>query len=285
MSIKVWGARGSIPTPGPGTNRYGGNTSCVQVTLSDGSIVVLDAGSGARNLGAVLATQPARISLLLTHLHLDHVLGLIFFAPCFMADTELTIWGPRASNALHERVARYISDPLAPLGIGELPGKVTFREVPDRAWHIGPARITAAPVTHRGTTLGYRIEDAGASLVYLPDHEPAISPSFAARDEDRISGYDLAAASSLLIHDCQYADHEYPNHIGWGHSRLSDTLAFGQLTDARKLLLFHHDPSHDDPAMDRLYEQALDGWESLGRHRDDLLVARELQELTLAPSD
>ncbi|HET9667400.1 MAG TPA: MBL fold metallo-hydrolase, partial [Desertimonas sp.] len=124
MRVKVWGARGAVPTPGRSTNRYGGNTSCLQVTLSDGRLLVLDAGSGIRNLGLRLAGSARRIDILLTHLHLDHIQGLLFFAPLFMPEADIVIWGPPAPEMLSERLARYLSPPLSPLHLRELPASI-----------------------------------------------------------------------------------------------------------------------------------------------------------------
>src|ERR671935_825950 len=142
MHVKLWGTRGSVPSPGPETMRYGGNTSCVQVTLSDGSMVVLDAGTGIRNLGLALGGTASRVHILLTHLHLDHIQGLMFFAPAFRPESEITIWGPASPEAsLRDRVARYISAPLAPVEVRELPSLVSFREADQVEWEIGTARI------------------------------------------------------------------------------------------------------------------------------------------------
>src|SRR3989440_8491690 len=148
MRIRIWGARGSIPAPGPETTRYGGNTSCVQVTLSDGSVLVLDAGTGIRNLGLALPEDhDGPMHILLTHLHLDHIQGLMFFAPAFRPDAEIVIWGPASPEAsLRDRVARYISAPLAPVEVRELPSLVSFREADSVQWEIGPARIQAQAV-------------------------------------------------------------------------------------------------------------------------------------------
>ena len=205
------GTRGSIPSPGPETIRYGGNTSCVGVTLSDGSMLALDAGTGIRSLGLALADEPTRLHILLTHLHLDHIQGLVFFAPAFRPQTEIVIWGPASPEAsLRDRIARYISAPLSPVEVRELPCDVSFRHCPDSEWEIGSARIRAASVTHRGPTLGYRINDGDSSLAYIPDHEPALGADLAELEEDWISGFDLARDASLLIHDGQYTDAEYP---------------------------------------------------------------------------
>ena len=210
MKVKLWGARGSVPSPGPETLRYGGNTSCVQVTLEDGTTIVLDAGTGIRNLGLAMTGAPRAVNILLTHLHMDHIQGLMFFAPAFLPQSDLSIWGPESPEAsLRDRIARYISAPLSPVEIRELPCHVEFMEAPHVEWDIGTARIRAASVTHRGPTLGYRITEGDASLCYIPDHEPGLGATLPDLEPDWISGYELARGASLLIHDCQYADGEY----------------------------------------------------------------------------
>ena len=286
MKVKVWGARGSIPTPGPDTMRYGGNTSCVQVTLSDGTIVVLDAGTGIRTMGIALGTLERPVTILLTHLHLDHIQGLMFFAPCFHPESEIVIVGPAAQAAagapLLDRIARYISAPLSPVEVRELPCRVSFREAQASEWPLGPATGHARSVSHRGPTLGYRIEDGDTTLTYIPDHEPALGAPIDALEDEWISGLDLARDADLLIHDAQYTDAEYPDHLGWGHSALSDALAYGARADAGRLLLFHHEPLHDDDMLDAVGAQARERWQSLGRDPDTIALAREGMEIVVA---
>ena len=256
MEVKVWGARGSVPAPGPDMNRYGGNTSCVQVRLASGEELILDAGTGIRNLGMTLLDHP-QANILLTHLHLDHIQGLMFFPPCFKSESQITIWGPASPEAsLEDRIARYISAPLSPVEVRELPCEVSFRDTPATEWEIGSARIRAEAVTHRGPTLGYRITEGDTSLCFIPDHEPALGASLAELEPEWISGHELARDADLLIHDCQYADNEYAEHVGWGHSALSDTITFARRTGARRLMLFHHDPLHSDDFLDRLHIHA-----------------------------
>ena len=282
MRVKLWGTRGSVPSPGPETLRYGGNTSCVQVTLSDGSMLALDAGTGIRSLGLALAGDAPRLHILLTHLHLDHIQGLVFFAPAFKPQTEIVIWGPASPEAtLRDRIARYISAPLSPVEVRELPCDVSFRDAPDAEWEIGPATIRAASVTHRGPTLGYRITDSGNTLAYIPDHEPALGTDLSDLDPEWISGYDLARNASLLIHDCQYADAEYPDHAGWGHSALSHALAFAHRVDAERTLLFHHDPLHSDEFLDGMDREARERWASLGGDPSKVELAIERTEYDL----
>ncbi len=286
MKVKLWGTRGSVPSPGPNTIRYGGNTSCVGVTLSDGSLLALDAGTGIRNLGAALAQQPTRLHILLTHLHLDHIQGLVFFAPAFQPQTEIVIWGPSSPEAsLRERIARYISAPLSPVEVKELPCDVSFRHCPETEWEIGPARIRTASVAHRGPTLGYRIDDGDSSLTYIPDHEPGLGADLDALEDDWISGFALAHETSLLIHDGQYDDAEYPDHIGWGHSSISDALSFARRTGARRTVLFHHDPLHTDERLDLLGAEVAERWAESGGTPGTVSLGMEEDELeTVAPA-
>jgi phosphoribosyl 1,2-cyclic phosphodiesterase len=280
MRVRIWGARGSVPSPGPETVRYGGNTSCVQVTLDDGTMIVLDAGTGIRNLGMTLGANPSRLHILLTHLHLDHIQGLVFFAPAFRPEAEIAIWGPAAAEtSLEDRIARYISAPLSPVEVRELPCHVSFRDAPETEWEIGSARIRAASVTHRGPTLGYRITEGDASICYIPDHEPALGARLDDLDPDWISGFELARNASLLIHDCQYTPAEYPGHIGWGHSSIVDALAFANRVAAKRVLLFHHDPLHSDDELDVLFGAAMSEWSGLGGDTALLEMAVERREL------
>ncbi|MGH2922853.1 MAG: MBL fold metallo-hydrolase [Solirubrobacterales bacterium] len=285
MRLKVWGARGSVPAPGPEMNRYGGNTSCVELELSDGSTLIIDAGTGIRSLGvgSVAATLP-KINILLTHLHLDHIQGLMFFAPCFRSESEITIWGPSSPEAsLEERIARYISAPLSPVEVRELPCDVSFVDAPASQWEVGPATVRAESVTHRGPTLGYRITDGDTTIAYISDHEPGLGAPLDSLEPEWISGYDLARGADLLIHDCQYTDEEYPEHLGWGHSRLTDALTFARRVEAKRLLLFHHDPLHSDEFLDRFAIAASERWVELGGTPDTISLAAERQELALAP--
>jgi phosphoribosyl 1,2-cyclic phosphodiesterase len=275
MRVDLWGTRGSVPSPGPETVRYGGDTSCVGVTLDDGSLLVLDAGTGVRRLGLALPDDPIRINLLLTHLHLDHIQGLAFFAPLFRSKAEVVIWGPATPEAsLRDRIARYISAPLSPVEVRELPCDVSFRACPEH-WEIGSATVTAAAVAHRGPTLGYRIDDGGASLAYIPDHEPALGADLERLEPEWISGYGLAADADLLIHDGQYTDEEYEGHVGWGHSSLSHALTFARRSGARRTLLFHHDPLHSDDWLDAHTLRAAAAWDARGGTAGAIELARE----------
>lgn len=263
-------------------NRYGGNTSCVQLTLGNGDVLILDAGTGIRTLGLDLSPEK-RIHILLTHLHLDHIQGLMFFPPCFRAESEITIWGPSSAEAsLESRIARYISAPLSPVEVRELPCSVSFRDTPASQWELEGATIRAEAITHRGPTLGYRITDGETTLAYLPDHEPALGSPLSGLAPEWISGYDLAHGADLLIHDCQYTDAEYPSHIGWGHSAMTDTLTFAERVGAKRLMLFHHDPLHSDEALDDMWAAARSGWGELGGDATQVEMAMEGGEFELS---
>jgi phosphoribosyl 1,2-cyclic phosphodiesterase len=285
MRVSIWGSRGSVPSPGADSLRYGGNTSCVQVTLSDGTHLILDAGTGIRNVPADLGAKGEHIHILLTHLHLDHIQGLLFFSPLFNQDAQITIWGPAAPGvSLKNRIARYLSAPLTPVDVRELPSHLDFRNCPVAEWDIGSARIRAEAVTHRGPTLGFRVQETETSVCYLPDHEPALVGSLEDLGAQWISGYALAHDASLLIHDCQYTDAEYPGHYGWGHSALSHAVSFAHRCNAAHTLLFHHDPQHTDDQLDAAREQAIARWQLLGGGRDGIAMAAEGDELTVAPA-
>jgi phosphoribosyl 1,2-cyclic phosphodiesterase len=265
-------------------NRYGGNTSCVQVIFEDQSQLILDAGTGIRALGLELAGA-SEVSILLTHLHLDHIQGLMFFHPCFRPESEITIWGPASPEAsLEDRIARYISAPLSPVEVRELPCSVAFRDAPASEWRIGEVTVRAQAVTHRGPTLGYRITEGDTTLCYIPDHEPALGADLEHLDEEWLSGFDLARGADLLIHDCQYTDEEYSRHVGWGHSALRDALLFAERTGARRTLLFHHDPLHTDEQLDAIATEARRRLERLGRDPRSVALAREGEVVEVAPT-
>lgn len=249
MRATIWGCRGSLATPGPSTVRYGGNTSSVEVRTRDGQLIVLDAGTGIRNLGWALGGEaPARIHLLLTHLHLDHVEGLGFFAPLFDERCEITIWGPRQTEgSLRDRIVDYLSPPLFPVPFERLPSRIEVREIREESWEVAGVTVRSAPVKHPGPTVGYRLSENGASLAYIPDNEPGLEPE---------SGLGLATGASVLLHDAQYTTEEYATRVGWGHTDLSHLSEYVDAAGAGRTLMFHHDPAHADAALERMRDEA-----------------------------
>jgi ribonuclease BN (tRNA processing enzyme) len=266
MRLTIWGCRGSLAAPGRKTVRYGGNTSCVEVRLDDGSFVVLDAGTGLRPFGEYVQAEAApRIDLLLTHLHLDHLEGLGFFRPVWRPDTHLHIWGPPSpTRSLEERIARYLSPPLFPIELADVPAQLHFHDVPDDWWELGGLRLRAQAVAHPGPTLGYRIENGGASFAYVPDHEPALGVELEELAPDWTPGYELAADADVLLHDAQFTELEYPDRVGWGHSSVAHAVTFAQRARVGRLVLFHHDPWHSDADLEMLANRARALWDGAG---------------------
>lgn len=263
MRATIWGCRGSLATPGPDTIRYGGNTSCVEVRAVGGAVIVLDAGTGIRPLGIELARQKVReVHLLLTHMHLDHVEGLGFFLPLFDPECDVYVWGPRPTErSLEEHIAGYVSPPLFPVPFYEIPGHATFREVWEDTFEVAGVQVRCAPVCHPGRTVGYRLEELGRSFAYIPDNEPGLEPE---------SGLDIADGADLLFHDAQFTEEEYATRVGWGHAALPHVAGIVREAAPRRVLMFHHDPTHTDEKLEEMLPVAC---ELAGR--DDIALAAE----------
>jgi phosphoribosyl 1,2-cyclic phosphodiesterase len=274
MRVTFYGVRGSVPTPGPSTVRYGGNSACVEVRLTDGSLVILDGGTGIRELGKRLIQEGLtnRLHLLITHPHWDHIIGLPFFGPLYLKQTKLTLYtfGQRwIGRGSHPDI---FDSEHFPVSFAELP--FDFDMIgprSDEVW-IGSARVRRIRLNHPGGSDGFRIDDAdGASLCYLTDNElfpptqPTTSPSELAQ---------FASGAGLLIHDAQYLPSDMPLKKGWGHSLVQEVLDLGRQADVKSLALFHHEPERDDDALDRI---GLDARRWAHEHAPDLqpFVARE----------
>ena len=253
MRVCLWGTRGSIASPGPDTVAYGGNTACVEVQGRDGTVVILDAGTGVRRVGDTYRS-PRRLDILLTHLHMDHIQGLGFFGPLFQPDFEIHIWGPPSTTQdLRTRLTRYLSPPLFPVRLRDVAARLELHDVPMEPFEIGGLQVRAETIIHPGQTLGFRLSDGSATVAYLPDHEPALG---GLAEPDWVSGRGLAGDADLLLHDAQYTADEYHERIGWGHSRIADAVRLAALAGARRLVTFHHDPAHDDRFLDRMLASA-----------------------------
>lgn len=271
MKATFWGVRGSFATARAAMLGVGGNTPCVAIELPDVHLV-LDAGTGICALGERLATADHRpIHILLTHFHLDHIQGLLFFRPLYQPGREVVIWAPHARrHSPRSRLAHYFSPPFSPVELAQLHASVRFHECRAAAWQIGGAEIRAAPVLHRGLTLGFRVAYGGGTLAYLPDHEPALSSRLDRSPLRWLSGAEIAKDADLLIHDAQFDDAQYQLTRGWGHSTVAHAVRFADMVGARDLRLFHHDPSNDDATLTSFEHHARD----LARHAT-VRLARE----------
>ena len=257
MRLTIWGCRGSVPTPGPSTVTYGGNTSCVEISVDDETALILDAGTGIRTLGTDLVKRGTRrIHLFLTHLHFDHLEGLRFFAPLWEEDVTLEIHGPRSPVlSLHDRIHRAFSPPLFPLDFRDVPAKVVFHDLPGEPWRANGLTLSSDLVLHPGPTVGLRIETNGHACAYIPDHEPALA-GIAGRTAEWVSAGGVARGVDLLLHDSQYSEEEYDSRIGWGHSSVAHAVAFSEAVGAKRLVLFHHEPNHSDKDLEQLEDRA-----------------------------
>lgn len=270
MRVRFWGTRGSIATPGPGTLRYGGNTACVEVRLDDGTLIILDCGTGARALGqALLASgeKPLRGHIIITHTHWDHIQGFPFFAPLFIPGNEWDIYAPGVTGRrLEDTLAGQMEYTYFPVRLDQLGATIRYHDVVEGTFSVGSARITAHYLNHPALTLGYRIEAGGASLVYATDHEPHSHhrldlPAGASKialmqpvhQEDR-RHVQFIAGADLVIHDAQFTAAEDQSRIGWGHTAAEQVVDFALAAGIERLALFHHDPSHDDDVIDGLVE-------------------------------
>lgn len=258
MEVTFFGTRGSCPCSGPGYQRYGGNTSCVLVRSGDGDPLILDLGTGLRALGAELAPKlvaqgtPLRATALLTHLHYDHVLGLPFFSPLQDPGAVLEVYGPSpAAGPLAEVLPTVVQPPFFPVQLKEFRGKVLLHEMGHDELDGGWFRAIGRPVDHPGPTLGFRIEADGAVLAYIPDHQAPLD-----RQEVARGVRELCEGADILIHDAQYSEEEFAAVPDWGHSTVAYAVQVAVECGVSHLALFHHDPSHDDGAVDHLLELA-----------------------------
>ena len=262
MRVRFWGTRGSIAKPGPGTVRYGGNTSCVEVRADDGTLIVLDCGTGAHALGQTLMAgpRPVRGHLLITHTHWDHIQGFPFFAPLFVPGNEWDVYAPTGlGRRLEDALAGQMEYAYFPVTLDQLGATIRYHEIVEGAFDVGPVRVVARYLNHPALALGYRLEAAGVAVVYATDHEPhappAEEPGAAAHPPAHLEDQrhrEFLAGADLVIHDAQYTLAEYPQKVGWGHCPAEYVVDAALAAGVRHLALFHHDPLRDDDGVDRL---------------------------------
>jgi len=252
IEVRFWGVRGSIASPGPDTSRVGGNTSCVEVR-AEGTRIVLDAGTGIRRLGEQLVRDGNAdpITILLSHLHWDHIQGLPFFLPAYLPSTELAIFG---QAPLAAALTQQMQQPVFPVRLDELPAKLALRETkPGDVFHVGAVRVRVAKQNHPGGSLAYRLELPGAVVVYATDteHFACVDPALRA----------LAEGADLLIYDSQYTPEEYGGAVGraklgWGHSTYVAGAELAKAAGVGHYVLFHHDPQRSDAAVAEIEDKA-----------------------------
>jgi phosphoribosyl 1,2-cyclic phosphodiesterase len=270
MRLRFWGTRGSIAAPGPGTNHFGGNTSCIELTTDTGDHVVLDCGTGARLLGNQLiadATGPISADILLTHTHWDHIQGFPFFAPLFMPGNHFAVYGPEKCHlSLHDVLSGQMEHHYFPVELDQLAARITYQDLTEGTHAISGLKVSAQHMNHPSPTLGYRIESQGHSVLYLSDHEPYAEGVWregaeAGRLEsiqepgDRRHA-ELMKDADVLIHEAQYTPEEYPAKRNWGHSTYAYVVELAAAAGVRRLFLTHHDPAHDDALVAEIEKRA-----------------------------
>lgn len=262
FSLRFWGTRGSIPTPGPSTVRYGGNTPCLELRTADGWLIILDAGTGIRELGRALMEQhgadPVAGDIFLTHAHWDHIQGIPFFAPLFRKGNRFTIWGSKSLQTSIDRVVRDQMSPVVfPVSFAELQARIDFQELAEERRMGNGYEVSAIGVRHPGGALGYRFSPgngASGALVYISDNELSTE----ARYQD-VSGWreklvEFIRGASVLVHDTMYTADEYRSFVGWGHSTHEQAVELALEAEVERLVLFHHRPERTDDEVDRCVE-------------------------------
>lgn len=271
FSLTFWGVRGSIACPTRHHVRYGGNTSCIEVSTADQHLV-LDAGTGLRELGAkLLAEGVDEVTLLLTHTHWDHIIGFPFFAPAYRTGFSLRIMAGHLKDqgGVRSALDGHMTQPMFPVPLDNLHAEMVFEDfTAGEDFDLGGGlEVKTEPLNHPNGATGYRLEHEGKSLCYVTDTEHVPGKP----DENVLR---LIQGADLVIYDCTYTDDEYPNHVGWGHSTWQEGIRLCKQAGAKRLAIFHHDPSHKDDFMDEVEKQARAEW-------DGAFVAREGETIEL----
>ncbi len=263
MRVTFWGVRGSCPTPGPKTVRYGGNTSCIEVRLADGTVLIVDAGTGIRALGKRLLDEGLKepLHLLLTHVHWDHIIGMPFFAPIYRPETKLVLHPLMMESSTQMLSYSEIFDGQHfPVRMHQLPCTLVRPRPIAATWRIGSALVSRVGLNHPGGSTGFRIDDAdGSSMAVLTDNE-LVPPGERLTSTEELA--EFARGCGLVVHDAQYLDEDLPLKHGWGHSTVAQVLELGLKAEARLLALYHHEPERDDDALDAIARLSESWWQA-----------------------
>lgn len=299
--LRFWGVRGSIPTPGPSTVNFGGNTACVEIRSGE-EVIVLDAGTGIRPLGSKLAAefkgQALNLTLLISHTHWDHIQGFPFFAPAYNPKNKLRVLGYEgAQRGLEATLSSQMETPYFPITMSQMPGNIAVQELKEASFQIGNVAVESTFLNHPGVCVGYRLTTNAGSIAYLPDHEPfhrfqahpktgkprESDPDDPCVQESEERLLEFVRGADVLILDSQYDETEYKQHVGWGHSCADDSVVLAVRAQVKQLFLFHHDPTHDDERVARITHRAGELARQLGSSVN-VQAAREGLELKLVPA-
>jgi len=256
--VTFWGTRGSIPTPGPETARYGGNTACISITGPDERLVILDSGSGLRPLGHALMKRRSGVlmaDILLSHTHWDHIQGLPFFKPLSSRETAVCIYGaPQEGVPLKEILGRQMDPMVFPVPLNALAASLMVVEIEEGEFEVDGFRVCAFRLRHPGTTLGYRLvpTSGGRQIAYVTDNELGPGGNYEVGPDWRSNMVEFIRGADTLIHDAMYLDQIIQARAGWGHSTPRQAVDLAREGQCRRLILFHHEPEHDDLALDLL---------------------------------
>jgi len=268
LQLRFWGVRGSVPTPVSRNLRYGGNTPCVEVRITADEVLIFDAGSGIRALGAEIAARahrPRVVHIFFTHFHWDHVQGLPYFAPLYARESNLVFHSAHPPEKLRAVLAAQMESPYFPVSFGELAARMDFRQMTAEPERFGELSVSCFPLHHPQGSVGYRIAHAERSVIYATDHEHGDAAT-----DRRLR--EVSENADVLVYDAQYTPEEYASRQGWGHSTWLEATRVAKDAGVNRLVLFHHDPDRDDEAIDRIVEQAC-------REFPETLAAQEMMQL------